>query len=177
MERIWIFYPDKSFHSQPEKVKDTTVFPYNTIGCLVSTFPNGEKYWGTGTLLGPYTVSTAAQMLYDSSKGGEAVSVEFSPGQYQHGPGGEIIRPYGTKTSSNIEVSYPYTQNEIYQNYASAAVHFEEPFEGISDFIPVHYNINSFDYYIYAGYTAIEENGLISYTMWESKGELSAHWS
>lgn len=164
------FYPDLTVYEAPVKVSNTMTYPWNTIGCLVSTFPNGEKYWGTGTLISQYTVLTSAHMLYDSSKGGEAVSVEFSPGQYQETPGGEIIRPYGSGTTDIIDVDNYYINYER-SSYDIAAAHFSEPFLDLTEFLSVQDLGYISDSANFTGYPAVSEGEYTSNSMWSSYGE------
>lgn len=67
----------------PEKVKDTKITPYKFVGLLKMTFPNGEEYVGTGTVIAKgiekdsFYVLTCAHNLYDKSDGGKAKKIEF----------------------------------------------------------------------------------------------------
>lgn len=56
-------------------------FPYNVIGTLRVTWPNGGTTFGTGWMFGPNDVATAGHVLYDSEMGGDATSALFYPGQ------------------------------------------------------------------------------------------------
>jgi glutamyl endopeptidase len=49
--------------------------PYNKIVFIVSTFPDGQMFRGTGAIIGYDTVLTAAHLVYDQEHGGEATSV------------------------------------------------------------------------------------------------------
>jgi len=67
----------------PDPVADTKVAPYKFIGLLKMTFPNGKKYFGTGTVIAKsnendsHYVLTCAHNLYDSEDGGKATKIEF----------------------------------------------------------------------------------------------------
>ncbi len=69
--------------NKPKHVVDTEVAPYKFIGLLNMTFPNGEKYFGTGTVIAKSTekdsfyVLTCAHNLYDFEDGGKATKIEF----------------------------------------------------------------------------------------------------
>lgn len=61
------------------RVSPTTGMPYRLYGQLEMTFPNGETYTGTGTVIGGYYVLTAAHNLWGEDLGGWATSVSFFP--------------------------------------------------------------------------------------------------
>lgn len=87
-----------------------TTNPYYAIAYLSITFPNGEGS-GTATMISPNAAITAAHVLYDSSKGGWATSIEVSPAIY----GSEFLptRPYGYSMATELVISVPYYETEI----------------------------------------------------------------
>lgn len=52
--------------------------PYNMIGELEITFPNGDNHTGTGTLYQNQYVLTAAHNLYSAELGGRANNIKFT---------------------------------------------------------------------------------------------------
>ncbi|MBX9585100.1 MAG: trypsin-like peptidase domain-containing protein [Gemmataceae bacterium] len=56
---------------------------YPAVAALRCSFPNGELVGGTGTLIAPRLVLTAAHVLFDPARGGKALNVEATFG----GPG------------------------------------------------------------------------------------------
>lgn len=61
------------------RIADTSKAPWNAIGQIEATFPNGKLGYGTGTLLNSNCVITAAHVLYNSKMGGYATRVRFAP--------------------------------------------------------------------------------------------------
>jgi V8-like Glu-specific endopeptidase len=61
-------------------VTNTTQFPFSAVVQVTATFPDGTTYQGSGTMVNPNTVLTAGHMVYHSSSGGWATSVEVKPG-------------------------------------------------------------------------------------------------
>jgi V8-like Glu-specific endopeptidase len=72
----------------PQCVVDTSHAPYKFVGLLEMTFPDGETFIGTGTLIEDGTdegnksfhVLTCAHNLFSKENKGRAVSVSFTPG-------------------------------------------------------------------------------------------------
>lgn len=67
-----------------EKISDATRWPYSAVGLLQIVFSDGQgqrvrTFTGTGFLVGPHHVLTAAHHLYDPRLGGWARRVLFSP--------------------------------------------------------------------------------------------------
>jgi glutamyl endopeptidase len=62
------------------RVVDTTAFPWRTVCKLIVTFKNGQKFSGTGTLVGRKHVLTAGHMIYSHENGGWPTMVEVIPG-------------------------------------------------------------------------------------------------
>lgn len=79
------------------KVTNTTSGPFCNTVLVRSTFPDGHFSVGSGFMLGPSAVATAAHCLYKSGCGGLATSVTVIPAQNGKS------QPYGndTITSSN----------------------------------------------------------------------------
>lgn len=92
-----VFDPDTR-----QRVTPTTEFPWNTMGQLIMTFPNGKTYSGTGVLVDPQHVLTAAHNLFGNDIGGWAKEVWFIPAR----DGDD--RPYGTMPAKTIFVTEEY---------------------------------------------------------------------
>lgn len=54
--------------------------PYTAVTFIRATFPNGSVYTGSGVMVGPNDVLTAAHLVYSTRDGGAAIAVEVIPG-------------------------------------------------------------------------------------------------
>lgn len=61
------------------RVKNTTVNPYRKTGIIAATFPNGQKAYGTGVMISPNLVLTAAHVIYSAKDGGWAKTSTVTP--------------------------------------------------------------------------------------------------
>jgi V8-like Glu-specific endopeptidase len=126
----------------------TTTFPYKTIGYLVVTYPNGERYRCTGVLVSVYVVLTAGHCIHNNDRGGWARSVEFYPAMYQEAVGAPVYRPYPPNTDvANLKATQEWTQMSgpdsflvTQYRYDFAAIQFRTPFTYTSTFMPIVFN-------------------------------------
>lgn len=65
----------------PTLVTNTTVSPASAVVEVVATFPNGDRGFGTGTMVNQNTVLTAGHMVYRAASGGFAQSIEVIAGR------------------------------------------------------------------------------------------------
>jgi len=56
-------------------------FPYAAMTYIEVTFPDGSSIYGSGALVGANDVLTAAHIIYDPQRGGQAVDVTVVPGR------------------------------------------------------------------------------------------------
>lgn len=90
----------------PVKVADSLQTPYVYVGILHITFPNGEQYYGSASVIAQpgqtssVYVLTCAHNLYDAGDGGKAASVTFV--QAYNGSGHQ---PYAA--NSAVDWFYP----------------------------------------------------------------------
>lgn len=92
-----------------DQVLDTTVGPFCNTVLVHSIFPNGNSSVGSGFVIGPSAVATAAHCLYNAKCGGLATSVTVVPAQ------NGTIKPFGSDTitsSSSLVVSTKYQSTE-----------------------------------------------------------------
>ena len=83
------------------EVQNTNQIPYRYICYTVSNFPNGKKRYGTGFLVSPYKMVTAAYNLYAPELGGAAVNVALAPARNGAGDSKTAI-PYGYVHSTDL---------------------------------------------------------------------------
>jgi V8-like Glu-specific endopeptidase len=122
-------------------------FPYNTIGYLTVTYPNGESFRCTGTLVSAYVVVTAGHCVHNNNRGGWVKTVRFSAAQNAVMDGGPV-RPYGSNTDlANLKATQQWTQisgpdsfNITDYRYDYAAIQFNTAFTFTSTFMPVLYS-------------------------------------
>lgn len=62
------------------QVTGTTQFPYSAAVFIRATFPNGETYVGSGSMISPDTVLTAGHVVYDADQKNWAQTVTAYPG-------------------------------------------------------------------------------------------------
>lgn len=152
------------------RIEETTVYPFNTVGYLESTYmEEGLYYRGTAFLVSPYIALTCAHNIYDSDYGWADI-VDFAPGQYQLNEGGYVYRPYEYKNSTYFEIcaDYVYCVDDITGGfYDFAALFFDESFTGIDTFVPVVFNFNP-EWVFVVGYPKVVQNENDSYSMWGS---------
>lgn len=78
------------------RVRNTTVNPYRKTGIISVTYPNGKRGYGTGVMIAPNLVLTAAHVVYSAEDGGWAKATTVTPafdGKTAH---------YGTYSAQNI---------------------------------------------------------------------------
>lgn len=173
----------------PISGSDTVDFPFNTVGFLSINFPGtGESepvmMRGTGFLIAPHTILTNAHCLYANDKGGLFDSAEFFPGQYETGET-ELVSPFPgvIPTSFGIDNNFIHYENLDYEDndtdymleavkYDLAALFIIEPFEGISTFIPLEFNLKGDPSgFMIPGYPGVVR-GNETKGMWLSEGPL-----
>lgn len=131
-------------------VANARSYPWNTVGYLTVTYPNGQSYRCSGTLVSPYVVLTAGHCVHNNSRGGDGyvVQVRFSPGQFQVTLGdGTPQRPYGSKTDfAFIRATQGWTRISGQESYPTsdyrhdfAAIQFRTPFTFTGTFMPIVY--------------------------------------
>lgn len=158
------------------RVADTLVPPWNTIGQLSVTYPNGESFRCTGTLVSPYVVLTAGHCVHNKNRGGYAAQVRFYPAQYQTTLGDNAPRrPYGKTDFAFIRATEAWTQISDQESYPVtdyrhdfAAVQFKTPFTFTATFMPVVFG-SSASPAVGSGYPG-QVNGLGNYGQWYDEG-------
>ncbi len=128
-----------------QSVTNTLIYPWNTIGYLSVTYPNGQSFRCTATLVSPYVVLTAGHCVHNKNRGGYARDVRFYPAQYQTTLGDNVPRrPYGKSDFAFIRTTEAWTQMSDQDTYPVvdyrhdfAAVQFHTPFTFTNTFMPV----------------------------------------
>ncbi len=72
------------------RVTNTTNWPWRVQGHLIMTYPDGQQYIGSGTMVNKHHVLTAGHNVYSEANGGWATSIEF------HAAQNDNTLPYGS---------------------------------------------------------------------------------
>lgn len=146
-------------------VSNTTVYPYNAICYVESTFPDGNVKRGTGSLVYSTVMLTAGDMVYSHNHGGWAKSVMVVPALNSDGQN----RPYGTAHSTTITSNSQWTENKSIE-WDWAIVDLDKSF---SSWLGVSYNKN---YTLYIGLKAstVGYPSDKGFQMWQDTNSISA---
>jgi len=121
------------------RVAATTDYPWNTFCYLGATFPGGATSRGSGCLVGPNMVLTAAHVVYNFGTRRFVSGVLIAPGQTQAAANATVVRPHGTRNFLFVAAETRYTTGgAAADDYA--AVFFSTPFNGVSTYMPVEFN-------------------------------------
>ncbi len=129
------------------EITNTQVFPWTTLAYLSVTYPNGDSFRCSATIVSPYVVLTAGHCVHNLERGGYITSARVYPGQSQTGAN-TPVRPYGVKSdASTIQTTAQWTQisgedSYIISDYRHdfAAIQFATAFTHTSTFMPVLYS-------------------------------------
>jgi len=160
-----------------QRVTNTRVYPWNTIGYLSVTYPNGQSFRCTAVLISPYVVLTAGHCVHNKGRGGYARDVRFYPAQYQNTLGDNTPqRPYGKSDFAFIRATEAWTQISDQETYPLsdyrhdfAAVQFRTPFTFTTTFMPVVYSSTATQV-TNSGYPGMVQ-GVGNYGQWWDEGE------
>ncbi|TCD46038.1 hypothetical protein D3X11_00725 [Streptococcus sp. X16XC17] len=114
-EREKIIAEDNQF-----QVVDTTVQPYQKVVQLIMNFST-ESFTGTGVLIGPDTILTAAHNVYDYEKKEWAMSVQAFPDK------SGTTTPYGAYDASNYYMFRSYQLTNGSSEYDMAVIKLNRP--------------------------------------------------
>lgn len=159
------------------RVINTENYPHYSVGYINNAYASGNQFRGTGFIVSPYMVLTNGHMIYNKDDGGYAKKIDFSPAQRQMFEGGEVIRPYGTRSASSWQTNEKYidalTNDPSAQfNYDYAAVFFDTSFSsvGINTYMPLVFDAAAAGTIDLAGYPAAVQGEGSSRAMWHSSG-------
>jgi len=80
-----------------QEVNSTKLYPYSAVVLVESTFANGTRSIGTGTLVGRNDVLTASHVIYSPELGGYATRIRVTPGADYNGALQRLeSAPFGT---------------------------------------------------------------------------------
>lgn len=91
----------------PQEISLTNLYPYSAVVLVESTFANGTRSIGTGTLVGRNDVLTASHVIYSPELGGYATSIRVTPGADYNGALQRLeSAPFGT-FQAQVSKSWP----------------------------------------------------------------------
>ncbi len=93
-----------------ERVSNYQAAPFSAIAYIKTTYPNGETYDGTATMISSNAALTAAHCLYNSERGGWATEITVSPA-VNGSTRGTLNYPYGSAMATEIAISIPRFEN------------------------------------------------------------------
>lgn len=121
--------------------------PWGAIGNIRTTFPDGARFTGTGTLVSPHHMLTAAHVVYDAEHGGYADEIWFYPQR-----NGRLVNTQlRAKNGVGLYVPYNYrlnsTVDEELRDFSSdyALVPLDRPIGNFTGWL----NIQSYEDYVY----------------------------
>ena len=171
------------------QIASTVVYPWNTLAYLNTTYPNGDSYRCTATIVSPYVVMTAGHCVHNKDRGGYIASARVYPAQNQSVLGdGTPIRPYAMKSDvQQAQTTSMWTQISGQDSYPAttyrhdfAAIQFKTPFTHTGTFMPILYGSTSTPV-TSAGYSATVQNktvyGLYAQSGNESNTSFSSYHS
>lgn len=171
--RAWgVFGPDERIRVPGT---ETRVYPWNTVGYVESSFPDGNRGRASAFLVTPYVALTNGHVVYLPEHGGWFDQLVFWPGQTQEFSGGPVSRPFGSAQAVNARIPRVYAETSQEAPYDYGAVFFERAFSGISTFMPLEFDAYP-NYINIAGYPfqVQGENG--SLALWHSFGPVVQVW-
>src|SRR3954454_3045480 len=80
--------------SAPTATYPTNVYPYDCVCYITITFPGVGSFRGSGVIIGPHTILTAAHVLWDQDSLQGATNVQIYPGDSSGSSGVSITGPY-----------------------------------------------------------------------------------
>jgi V8-like Glu-specific endopeptidase len=114
------------------KINDTASYPWRTQTKLYVTFPNGNTYGCSGTLISAKYVITAGHCIHDPRDGGWATQIEVIPGL------NGTYKPYGSVFATYIR-SYTNWTNNRDKNYDFALVTLDRKIGDITGWLGYNY--------------------------------------
>lgn len=123
------------------KVTDTTQTPYCNTVQVYSVYPNGYVGIGSGFVIGPSAVATAAHCVYNKDCGGLATSVEIIPAK------NGSVHPYGSTTvgTKQLVVSLKYQELTSYNgDHDWAVVEMSEPLGNKTGWLGLYWQSGSY---------------------------------
>ena len=161
----------------------TDDFPWNTYCALESISDIGDGWislgYGTGCLVGPYTVLTCAHNIYSHDRASFIDTMTVIPGQTQNSKGGPTTKAYGSQEIVDYEIA-PEFINSDGAEYEYAAIFLDKPFSGINTYMPLEFSsyVSEGDTISIAGYPGevrlgTSEEDKDSHALWDANGVIS----
>jgi V8-like Glu-specific endopeptidase len=140
-----------------ERVRVGTSYPYSAQCKLFITFPDGEAFIGSGTLIGPKHLLTAGHCAWSAENGGWAKSIEVVPGL------SGAYKPFGSAWAHGIRAYRGYTEGGD-RNHDFALITLDRPIGNSAGWFGYAYwpEIEGYTANI-AGYPGDRDNGVYQY--------------
>lgn len=149
-----------------------TAFPNNDV-CYITVDINGASYRGSGVIIGPHTVLTAAHMVYDGDTGANATSVSVFPGYSAAVDASTSQAVTGTTAIHHFSIaSTGGSETQASSTYDFAIIDFSTTFSSWCG-VETGYAGGTVTVTGYPAYPGADQSGAQSYRQWTTNGTVS----
>ncbi len=111
------------------QVQDASAYPWRCIGQIRATW-DAQTFTGTGALVGPDQVLTAAHCVYRAELGGWARTVTFTPARQGRS------QPFGSAGAAHFAMPRGYAERQA-ERYDVALITLTQPIGDVAGWLPV----------------------------------------
>ncbi|WP_159722312.1 trypsin-like serine protease [Enterococcus sp. CSURQ0835] len=153
------------------EITNTSTFPYSSIVQINSFFSNNSSAGGTGVLIAPDTVLTAAHVVYDIENQAKwATNVDVYPGR------NKSVAPFGEASKVRLAVSSGFTTAKKYDEglpYDIAMIRLNKPIGLQSGWMGLSSNLTPQTAINITGYPGDKYTSDRQPTMWTDSGKIT----